>query len=74
MSQDIGNPRTPRFGGFLVFEAWLISDVGVEGEVSEGLACCLVDDADVEVVDDQDDWRVFVGSADRDVVHSAGSS
>jgi len=72
MCQDIGNPRTCGFGGFSCFEAWLVAAVWVEGEVAEEFAGGGVDDSDVEVVDDENDWGVFVGAADADVVHSSG--
>jgi hypothetical protein len=45
---------------------------GVEGEVSEQLAGGLVDDADLEVVDQEQDVGAGVGAADADVVESAG--
>ncbi len=48
--------------------------VGVEGENSEEFAGVGADDADVEVVDQQDDGGAFVGAADADVVHAAGSA
>ncbi len=74
MSQDIGNPRTPGSGVSLLFEAWLVADVGVEGQVSEEFSGVGCDDADVEVVDEEDDGGAVVGAADADVVHAAGSS
>ena len=42
--------------------------VGVDGEVSEEFAGDGVDDADVEVLGEQDDVGSGVGSADADVV------
>ena len=45
---------------------------GVEGEFSDEFACFLVDDADVEAVDEHDDFGVFVGSSDADVVEFSG--
>jgi hypothetical protein len=54
MSQDIGNARTP--GGVrasAVLVSWLVAAGGVEGEVAEELAGGDVDDADVEVVDEE---------------------
>jgi len=42
---------------------------GVEGEVSQEFSCLLVDDPDVEAFDEHDDFRIFVGSPDSDVVH-----
>ena len=74
MSKDIGNPRTCGSGVSSFFEAWLVAGFGVECEVSEEFSGGLVDNAYVEVVDDEDDGLVFVGSADPDVVHAAGSS
>jgi hypothetical protein len=44
---------------------------GVEGEVAEEFAGGGVDDADVEVVDEEDDGGLGVGSADADVVEAA---
>ena len=46
----------------------------VEGEVSEDFAGGGVDDADVEVVDEQDDAGSGVGSSDADVVEAAVAS
>lgn len=44
---------------------------GVDGDVAEEFSGGGVDDADVEVVDEEDDGRSGVGSADADVVESA---
>ena len=44
---------------------------GVEGEVAEQFAGLVVDDADVEVFDDEGDGGVSVGAADADVVEFA---
>ena len=44
---------------------------GVEGELAEEFAGGGVDDADVEIGDEQDDVGSGVGSADADVVESA---
>ena len=52
----------------------LVAACGVEGEVSEDLAGGFVDDADVEVIDEEDDGLVLVGSSDADVVHAAGAA
>ena len=71
MCQDIGNPRTYGFGGFLRFEAWLVADVWVQDEFAEDLSGGGVDDADVEVIDDQDDLGSGVGASDSDVVHAS---
>ncbi len=54
--------------------AWLVADVGVEGEVSEEFGCVGLDDADVEIVDDEDDGLVFVCAADADVMHASGAA
>ena len=43
----------------------------VEGEVAEEFAGGLVDDADVEVLDQQQDVGSGVGSSDADVVDAA---
>ena len=43
----------------------------VDGQVAEEFAGGGVDDADVEVVDEQDDVGSGVGSADADVAQSA---
>ena len=45
---------------------------GVEGELAQEFAGGGVDDADLEVVDEQDDVGSGVGSADADVVQAAG--
>ncbi len=58
-------------GGSFGFCGGLVVDGGVEGEVAEELAGDGVDDADVKVVDEQDDVGSGVGSADADVVESA---
>ena len=49
----------------------LVVAAGVEGELAEEFAGGGVDDADVEVLDEQDDVGSGVGSADADVVQSA---
>jgi hypothetical protein len=46
----------------------------VELEVAEEFSGLGVDDADVEVVDDEGDGYADVGAADADVVHAPGSS
>ena len=74
MSQDICKARTPGVRVLSLFEAWLVAAVGVEGEGSEEFSGVGGDDADVEVVDEQDDGGVFVGAADADVVHASGAS
>jgi hypothetical protein len=82
MSQDIGmtpNPQegsgswlrglffrlSPGCAGGLVVARW------VEGQVAEEFAGGGVDDADVQVVDEQQDVGSGVGSADADVVEAA---
>jgi hypothetical protein len=78
MSQDIedtANLRVVR--GVFLWPAWwfaggLVVAIGVEGEFAEELAGGGVDDADVEVGDEQDDVGSGVGSADADVVEAAG--
>ena len=45
---------------------------GVEGEVAEEFAGGGVEDADVEVVDEEDDGGAGVGAADADVVQATG--
>ncbi|HEY1119379.1 MAG TPA: hypothetical protein VGE43_16815, partial [Acidimicrobiales bacterium] len=73
MSRDIGNARTHGSG----VSRWVLGLVAagwVEGEVAEELAGGGVDDADVEVVDEDDDGLSGVGAADADVVHLAGSA
>ena len=52
----------------------LVAAGGVEGEAAEELAGGGVDDADVEVVDEEDDGLAGVGAADADVVHAAGAA
>ena len=42
--------------------------------MAEEFACCGVDDADVEVGDEEHDGGAGVGAADADVVHAAGST
>jgi len=60
MSQDIGILESA-VRGFSVLESALVAGVGV-------------DDADVEVGDQQDDGGAVVGAADADVVHAAGAA
>ena len=54
--------------------AWLVAACGVEGEVAEEFAGGGVDDADVEIRDEEDDGGSGVGAADADVVHAAGAA
>lgn len=49
----------------------LVGAGGVEGELAEEFAGGGVDDADVEVVDQEDDRGARVGSADADVEQAA---
>lgn len=58
-------------GWVLLVLQWADSRGGVEDQVSLELACDGVDDADVEVLDEQDDAGSLMGSADSDVVQSA---
>ncbi len=44
---------------------------GVEDQLAEEFSGCGVDDADLEVLDDQDDAGSGVGSSDADVVQAA---
>ena len=75
MSQDIGDNRTRYWGRLLSFSGGslgcsggLVVPVGVEDEVAQELAVGLVDDADLAVLDEQDDVGSGVGSAEADVV------
>ncbi len=52
----------------------LVVAVGVEGEVAEHFSGGGVDDADVEVFDEEDDGGLSVGSADSHVVEFAGGA
>ena len=49
----------------------MVAAVGVEGEGADDFAGVVVDDADVEVVDEQDDAGSVEGSSEADVVHVA---
>src|SRR4051794_13551080 len=79
MSQDIGNSRTHGCGfGSSSFSSWswwgagsLVALGEVEDQSAEELAGGGVDDADVEVLDEQQDAGSGVGSSDADVVQSA---
>jgi hypothetical protein len=78
MSQDIGTARTHGHvgsgrlsGGVGSGFLRLVVDVRVEGELAEEFAGGGVDDADVEVLDEQDDVGSGVGSSDADVVEAA---
>jgi hypothetical protein len=82
MSQDIEDVWTCGFVGsgvlwsFAGGAGWssgaLIVPGGVEGEFSQDFAGGGVDDADVEVLDEDQDVGSGVGSPDSDVVESAG--
>ena len=78
MSQVIGIGPNLQVRSFLFWglgpwvRRWVGSPGGVEGQVAEEFAGGGVDDADVEVLDEQDDAGVRVGSADADVVEAPG--
>src|SRR4051812_10451101 len=82
MSQDIGIAPTydRRFGLFLLrgWSGWsaggLVVVSGVDGQFAEEFAGGGVDDADVEVLDEQDDVGSGVGSADAEVAEPAGDA
>jgi len=78
MSQDIGDSRTLYWvrllsfsGGSFGCSGGLVVPVRVEDEVAQELAGGGVDDADLEILDEQDDVGSGVGSAEADVVESA---
>ena len=81
MSEDIGGSRTCECRSGSVISGvcgwglwvlrWVVVAFGVEDQFAEELAGCCVDDADLEVLDEQDDAGSGVGSADADVVQSA---
>jgi hypothetical protein len=50
---------------------WLVVAVGVDGELAKDFAGGGVDDADVEVLGEDQDAGSGVGSADADVVQAA---
>jgi hypothetical protein len=79
MSRDIEDGPNPHWGsdrfgfgagGAFGFAGGLVVAGGVDGEVAEKFAGGGVDDADVEVVDEQDDVGSGVGSSDANVVES----
>ena len=75
MSQDIADTRTygnvgPGVSSFR--GSWLVVAVWVDGELAEQFAGDGVDDAYVEVLDEQDDVGSGVGSSDADVAELAG--
>ncbi len=53
------------------FAGAVVVAVGVEGEGADDFSGGGVDDADVEVVDEQDDAGSVEGSSEADVVHVA---
>ena len=80
ISQEIGNDLDLQRSGSVSFlgSGWAFGGAGslvvagwVEGEVSECFACGGMDDADVEVGDEEDDGGSGVGSSDADVVESS---
>lgn len=52
---------------------WVVA-VGVDGEIAEDFASGRVGDADVKVLDEQDDVGSGVGSANADVAEAAGAA
>ncbi|MGZ8766995.1 MAG: hypothetical protein ACXWYK_01630, partial [Aeromicrobium sp.] len=56
---------------YVVWFSALVVACWVDGELSEQFSGDGVDDADVQVVDEQDDVGSGVGSADADVVQAA---
>ena len=68
MSRDIGTSRTH---AGVSFGLGLVVAVGVEGELAQELPGGWVDDADVEVVDDHEDFGVGVAAAHADTQRSA---
>src|SRR5687768_18364279 len=82
MSQDIGIARTHdswvRASAFRGGSGWssggLVVAGGVDGELAEELAGGGVDDADVQVLDEQQDVGSGVGPTDADVVQASGDA
>jgi hypothetical protein len=82
MSQDIGMARTDdwsvRSSAFRGWAGWaaggLVVPTWIEDQVAEELAGGGVDDADVQVLDEEQDVGSGVGSADADVVQAAGQA
>src|SRR3954470_20235040 len=82
MSQDIGIAQThdsrvwaSAFRGGAGWSAGgLVVAAGVDGELAEEFAGGGVDDADVQVLDEQQDVGSGVGPADADVVRGAGQA
>jgi hypothetical protein len=83
MSQDIEDTLNPRW--VRVFALWgrvtwrwagggLVVPGGVDGELAEELAGGGVDDADVQVADEQDDVGPGVGAAGADVAEAAAGA
>jgi hypothetical protein len=67
-----------RFGLLLWGSGWsaggLVVAAWVDGQVAEDFSGGGVDDADVEVLDEQDDVGSGVGSSDADVAEPAGDA
>jgi hypothetical protein len=73
MSQDIEDTANLRVRGVFLWPAWslsggLVVTVGVEDQFADELAGGSVDDADVQVMDEEQDAGAGVGSSDADVV------
>ena len=73
MSQDIGDRPNLRVRSVsrLGLGLGLVVPDGVEGELAEEFSGGLGDDADVQVLDEQEDVGSGVGSSDADVVEPA---
>src|ERR1700749_3868279 len=76
MSQDIEDTANLRVRGVFLWPArslagGLVVAVGVEDELAQELAGAGVDDADVQVLDEEQDAGSGVGPADADVVELA---
>ncbi len=52
-------------------DRWLVVAIGVDGQFSQDLAGGVVDDADVQVLGEDEYVGSGVGSPDADVVHAA---
>jgi hypothetical protein len=73
MSQDIGDRPNLRVRSVSLCEQilWLVVPGGVEDQVAQEFAGVGGDDADVEVLDQEEDVGSGVGSSDADVVQAA---
>ncbi|MGW2147480.1 hypothetical protein ACWCOT_24480 [Nonomuraea bangladeshensis] len=72
MSRDIGNPRTYEFGVSSCSGCLGLVVAGrVEDQLAQEFSGDGVGDADVQVVDQEDDVGSGVGSSDADVVQPA---